>query len=162
MLRPSFVLDATAGRPVAAAARRASRRARALALLVAARIVGGPHPIKRGASHKTESEALSTAALLVLLTGVFLMLHAILARTAPAAAHDNPLLEASLRTALVLAAGLLLAARGRADDGPIARWRQILVTGVGVVHGLLTAGACAASLVGTGDRRRSVCRRSTT
>jgi uncharacterized membrane protein len=134
MLRPGFVLDASTGHLALPLLAAVSVGASA-ALLAAARIVGG-----RRADHRTEGEALSTAALLTLLTGAFLMLHAILARMAPAAAHDNPLLEASLRTALILAAGLLLAARGRADDGPIARWRLILVTGVGVIHGLLTAG----------------------
>jgi uncharacterized membrane protein len=135
MLRPGFVLDASTGRlalPLLAAVTLGA----SAALLAAAKVVGGPR-----ADHRTEGEALSTAALLTLLTGAFLMLHAVLARLSPTAAHDNPLLEASLRTALVLAAGLLLAARGRADDGLIARWRLILVTNLGAIHGLLTAGA---------------------
>lgn len=147
MLRPSFVLDASSGAlslpllgGVAAGA--------ALALLAASRIVGWG---KAAADHRTEGEALSTAALLTLLTGAFLVLHAILARMAPAAAQANPLLEASLRTALVLAAGLLLAMRERPDDGPIARWRQILVTGLGTVHGVLTAGLVLHPWWGLGD-----------
>lgn len=147
MLRPSFVLDASSGAlslPLLGGVTAVS----ALALLAASRIVGWGKP---DADHKTEGEALSTAALLALLAGAFLMLHAILARMAPAAAQANPLLEASLRTALVLAAGLLLAARERPDDGPIARWRQILVTGLGTVHGVLTAGLVLHPWWGLGD-----------
>ncbi|MGR4862311.1 DUF2339 domain-containing protein [Caulobacter sp. LARHSG274] len=134
MLRPDFVDDAVSGRlslPLLAVVTAVA----AAALLAAARIVGG-----RLADHRTEAEALSTAALLVVLTGAFLVLHALLARLGGPAANVNALLEAALRTALVLAAGLLLAVRGRPDDGPIARWRLILVTTVGAVHGLLTGG----------------------
>jgi uncharacterized membrane protein len=147
MLRPSFVLDGSTGAlslPVLGGVTAVA----ALALLAASRIVGLGKPT---ADHKTEGEALSTAALLALLAGAFLMLHAILARTAPGAAQANPLLEASLRTALVLAAGLLLAARERPDDGPIARWRQIFVTGLGTVHGVLTAGLVLHPWWGLGD-----------
>lgn len=134
MLRPAFVTHAASGQlslPLLAAVTAVS----AAALLAAARIVGG-----RLADHRTESEALSTAALLALLTGAFLILHALLARLSPSTASPNVLLESALRTALVLAAGLLLAVRGRPDDGPIARWRLILVTTIGAVHGLLTGG----------------------
>jgi uncharacterized membrane protein len=134
MLRPSFVTDATSGQlslPLLTAVTAVA----AAALLAGARIVGG-----RQAEHRNESEALSTAALLVLLTGLFLILHALLAQFGPPAAARNILLESALRTALILAAGLLLAVRGRPDDGPIARRRLIGVTTLGAVHGLLTAG----------------------
>jgi uncharacterized membrane protein len=134
MLRPDFVGDAAAGQlslPLLAAVTAVS----AAALLAAARVVGG-----RLADHRTEAEALSTAALLALLTGAFLILHALLAKLGGPAAGAGALLEAALRTALALAAGLLLAVRGRPDDGPIARWRLILVTTLGAVHGLLTGG----------------------
>jgi len=133
MLRPSFVADASGGQlalPLLAAVTAVA----AGALLAAARIVGG-----KLADHRAESEALSTGALLTLLTGLFLMLHATLAIGQPAG-RDQALLEASLRTALILAAGLLLALRGRTDDGTIARWRLILVTSAGALHGLITAG----------------------
>lgn len=40
----------------------------------------------------------------------------------------------------MLSAGLLLATRGRPDDGPIARWRLILVVSLGAAHGLLVGG----------------------
>lgn len=134
ILRPSFVADATSGQlslPLLAAVTAVA----AVALLAGARIVRG-----RPADHRNESEALSTAALLALLAGLFLILHVLLARFGPPAAGRDVLLEASLRTALILAAGLLLAVRGRPDDGQIARWRLILVTTLGAIHGLLTAG----------------------
>ncbi len=133
-LRPSFVLDAASGAlslPLLALV-----TALAVAgLAVASWIVGG----KRG-DHKTEAEALSTAALLTLLAGLFLILHAVLARLAPPPPDAEPLLEASLRTALILVAGLLLARRGRVDDGPITRWRLIAVVIVGAAYGLGSAG----------------------
>lgn len=134
MLRPSFVADATSGTlslPLLAAVTAVA----AGALLAAARLVRG-----RLADHRNEAEGLSTAALLALLTGLFLILHTLLARLGPPAASGNILLEAALRTVLVLAAGLLLAVRGRPDDGPIARIRLIVVTSAGALHGLLTAG----------------------
>ena len=134
MLRPSFVADATSGQlslPLLAAVTAVA----AAALLAGARVVRG-----RLADHRAESEALSTAALLILLSGLFLILHTLLAKLGPPAVARDVLLEAGLRTALILAAGLLLAMRGRVDDGPIARWRLIGVTTVGALHGLLTAG----------------------
>jgi hypothetical protein len=68
MLRPSFVFDGSDRRACPCRCSAAvTAVARALALLVAARIVGGPGQAqsKGEPSHKTESEALSTAALLV-------------------------------------------------------------------------------------------------
>ena len=134
MLRPSFVADATSGQlslPLLATVTAVA----AAALLAGARVVRG-----RLADHRAESEALSTAALLVLLTGLFLILHTLLAKLGPPAVARDVLLESALRTALILAAGLLLAMRGRVDDGPIARWRLIGVTTVGALHGVLAAG----------------------
>jgi uncharacterized membrane protein len=133
MLRPSFVADASSGQ-IALPLLALVTATAAGALLAAARIVGG-----KLADHRTEAEALSTGALLVLLTGLFLMLHAALATGHPAD-HGQALLEASLRTALILAAGLLLAVRGREGDGPIARWRLIVVASLGALHGLVTGG----------------------
>ncbi|KRA66176.1 hypothetical protein ASD79_02525 [Caulobacter sp. Root655] len=133
MLRPGFVADASSGQLALPLLALVTALA-AGALLAAARIVGG-----KLAEHRTEAEALSTGALLVLLTGLFLMLHAGLATGHPAD-HGQALLEASLRTALILAAGLLLAVRGRPDDGPIARWRLIVVASLGALHGLATGG----------------------
>ena len=134
MLRPSFVIDATNGQlsmPLLALVTALAT----VGLTAAARIVGAERR-----DHRTEAEALSTAALLTLLTGLFLILHAVLARMGHAGPNDQALLEASLRTALVLSAGLLLARRGRPDDGPIARWRLITVVTLGAAYGLLTGG----------------------
>jgi uncharacterized membrane protein len=134
LLRPSFVLDAASGQLSLPLLALVSTLAVA-ALAAAARIVGS-----RRRDHRTEAEALSTAAVLTLLAGLFLILHAVLARLAPPPAGAQALLEASLRTALILAAGLLLARRGRPEDGPIARWRLIVVVTLGAAHGLLAGG----------------------
>lgn len=134
MLRPGFVTDAMIGEmslPLLAFITALAT----VALAAGARIVGAERR-----DHRTEAEALSTAALLTLLTGMFLILHVVLARMGATGPHDQALLEASLRTALVLSAGLLLARRGRSDDGPIARWRLIAVVTLGAAHGLLTGG----------------------
>ena len=134
MLRPSFVTDATTGElslPLLAFVTLLAT----VGLAAAARIVGAERR-----DHRTEAEALSTAALLTLLTGLFLILHAVLARLGHPGPGGQTLLEASLRTALVLSAGLLLARRGRPDDGPIARWRLIAVVTLGAAYGLLTGG----------------------
>ncbi|MFZ0267279.1 DUF2339 domain-containing protein [Caulobacter sp.] len=134
LLRPSFVLDAASGQlslPLLALV-----TALAVAGLTAASwIVGAARR-----DHKTEAEALSTAALLTLLSGLFLILHAVLARLAPPPLGAEDLLEASLRTALILAAGLLLARRGRPEDGTIAQWRLIGVVTLGAAYGLGSAG----------------------
>ena len=134
MLRPGFVTDATSGAlslPLLAFVTAVA----SLGLAAAARIVGAERR-----DHRTEAEALSSAALLTLLTGLFLILHAVLVRMGHVGPRDQALLEASLRTALVLSAGLLLARRGRLDDGPIARWRLIAVVTLGAAYGLLTGG----------------------
>ena len=145
MLRPAFVRDAVTGKPPL------PMLALITALAVAALIVGARTIGAKRRDHRTEAEALSTAALLTLLTGLFLILHAVLAQAAPPAAGVNALLEASLRTALVLAAGLLLARRGRPDDGLIARWRLILVVTLGAAHGLLVSGLWLHPWWGSGE-----------
>lgn len=134
MLRPAFVLDASTGK--------LSLLALVVVTVLAVVALGAAAGIVRARrrDHRAEAEALSTAALLTLLTGLFLILHAVLTRTAPSLEGANALLEASLRTALVLSAGLLLAKRAGPDDGAIARWRLIIVVTVGAAHGLLTGG----------------------
>lgn len=126
MLRPPFVGDVLAKKmgelsfgAVAAAA--------AVQLFVAGRMV-------RGRSVR-DSEALGTWSLMVFLLGVFLFVH-VHAAAAPGAAI-GPLLEAGLRTDLLLAAALVLYQRSRDDEGPIARWRRLAVLWVGVAHGVL-------------------------
>ncbi|CAN5144777.1 hypothetical protein BH10PSE3_BH10PSE3_35480 [soil metagenome] len=134
LLRPAFVLDATSGKLPLPSLVIVTALA-VVALGAAARIVGA-----RRRDHRTEAEALSTAALLTLLTGLFLILHAVLTKNITLADSANALLEASLRTALMLSAGLLLATRGRPDDGAISRWRLIVVVTAGATYGLLSNG----------------------
>jgi uncharacterized membrane protein len=134
MLRPSFVLDAASGR-LALSTLALIAGLTVVALAAAARIVGAERR-----DHRTEADALWTAALLTLLAGLFLILHAALARLGHAVAGGQALLEASLRTVLALSAGLLLARRAQPDDGPIVRWRLIAVVTLGAAHGLLTGG----------------------
>jgi hypothetical protein len=155
LLRPSFVSDAASGKLSLSLLALVTALA-VVALAGAARIVGA-----KRRDHRTEAEALSTAALLALLTGLFLILHAVLARLAAPPAGAEGLLEASLRTALILSAGLLLARRGRPEDGPIARWRLIAVVTLGAIHGLLTA-AWPCIPGGATVNWRPACRCSTT
>ncbi|HWA64052.1 MAG TPA: DUF2339 domain-containing protein, partial [Caulobacteraceae bacterium] len=85
------------------------------------------------------AEALATAALASALTGAFLVLHSLLAGPA-AAPGGRPLLEAALRTDLLLAVGLMLAFRAVETHGRIGRWRLIVVVALGAVQGLLVQG----------------------
>ena len=133
LLRPAFVIDVLhvdlrhAATPLGLMA--GAMAAAVLLLAVASRLLA---PRTR-----TESEAQFTAALLVALLGAFYVLHRLIA--APAQGL-GPLLEAALRTDLLLVAGLLLAMRAPADAGPIARWRLIVIVAVGAAHGVLLQG----------------------
>jgi uncharacterized membrane protein len=139
MLRPAFVLDVLHGpSPIGLLA--AVIAGAALALAAAARLLGP--------KARTESEAQFTAALLVALLGAFYVLHRLIA--APAQGL-GPLLEASLRTDLLLVAGLLLAMRAQDGAGPIARWRLIVIVAVGVAHGVLLQGLAVNPWWGLGE-----------
>ncbi|RZJ04881.1 MAG: DUF2339 domain-containing protein [Brevundimonas sp.] len=92
------------------------------------------------APRRDEAEAQDTAALVALLTGLFIGLQVLLSGVDDRAASGG-LFEASLRTLLLLGAGLLLTVRQKADDGPIARWRTPIVIGLGLVYA-----ACAQGL----------------
>lgn len=133
MFRPEFMGAALEGRLSLPFTLAASAGAAAL-LYLAARMT----PNAR-APNRNEVEAQTTAALMVLLTGLFIGLHVILTGADPDAASGG-LFEASLRTLLLLAAGLLLVVRQRTDDGPIARWRSVIVVCLGAVHGLFIQG----------------------
>ena len=78
-------------------------------------------------------------ALIALLTGLFIGLQVTLAGVDGRIAGDA-LFEASLRTVILLAVGLVLTMRQRVDDGPIARGRTLLVVGLGVAHGVFAQG----------------------
>jgi uncharacterized membrane protein len=133
MFRPDFIGAALAGRLSLAFTLAVSVGSAAL-LWLAARMTPNPR-----APNRNEIEAQTTAALMVLLTGLFIGLHVILTGAQPDAASGG-LFEASLRTLLVLAAGVLLVSRQRADDGPIARWRTGIVVCAGAIHGLFVQG----------------------
>lgn len=89
--------------------------------------------------NRNEAEAQSAAALAVLLTGLFIALQVAFAGT-EGQAGSGELFEGALRTLILLSAGLILIMRQRLDDGPIARWRAVVIVGAGVVHGLFVQG----------------------
>jgi len=133
LFRPAFIGAALEGRLLLPVALMVSCAA-ALLLFVAGRILRGPDGGKRN-----EAEAQTTAGLMVLITGVFIGLHVVLTGADPRAAAGG-LFGASLRTLVLLGAGLLLVMRQRDDDGPIARVRTLAVVGAGAAHGLLLQG----------------------
>lgn len=133
LFRPAFMGAALDGRLSLSTALAVSIGASAL-LFAAARLVPAP-----GSPNRNEAEALTTASLMVLLTGLFIGLHVILAG-ADGDAGAGGLFEAALRTLLLLSAGLLLTARRSPDEGPIARWRAVVAVGAGVAYGLLAQG----------------------
>jgi uncharacterized membrane protein len=97
---------------------------------------GGARLADRPDRPKASAEALGTAALLVGLTGA-----AVLLRLAASGGPANGLgldlfMEASLRTLLLLAAGLTSAQAVRADSSVIGRWRGQVLLVVGLTHGL--------------------------
>jgi len=130
MFRPEFMAAALEGRLSLPVAMAISAGAAAL-LYVGARLMGG--------SNRHAFEAQVTAALLVLLTGLFIGLHVLLSG-AQAGAASGDLFAATMRTLLLLSAGLLLVTRQRPDDGPIAVWRAIILVGAGALHGAITQG----------------------
>ena len=133
LFHPDFIGATLQGRLALPIAMAVSIGAAAL-VFVSARLIPGPD-----APNRSAVEAQTTAALMVLLTALFIGLHVLVSGTAAGAASGE-LFEGSLRTLLLLAAGLLLVSRGRPDDGLIARWRVIAVVGAGLLHGLLVQG----------------------
>lgn len=130
MFRPEFMSAALEGRLSLPVAMGISAGAAAL-LYVGARLMGAT--VNRNAV-----EAQVTAALLVLLTGLFTGLHVLLSG-AQAGVASGDLYAATMRTLLLLSAGLLLVTRQRPDDGPIAVWRTVILVGVGILYGTITA-----------------------
>lgn len=133
LLRPEFIGAAVEGRLPLPVALAVSVGASTL-LFLAARLT----PSLR-APNRNEAEAQGAAALAVLLTGLFIGLQVALAGT-DSRAGSGELFEGALRTLILLSAGLILTARQRSDDGPIARWRTIITVSAGVVHGLFVQG----------------------
>ena len=130
MFRAAFIGAALEGRLLLPVALTVSFAA-AILLFVAGRTLRRPDGAGRN-----EAEAQTTAALMVVITGVFIGLHVVLTGADPRAAAGG-LFEASMRTLVLLGAGVLLVMRQRDDDGPIARIRSLAVVGAGAAHGLL-------------------------
>lgn len=104
--------------------------------VAAALIFGGARLVREKEPASPTADALSTGAMLVALTGAFLLLR--LWAEGTGEGRLDPFLEASLRTLLLLAAGLLMAQGVRPDSHPIGRWRG---------HAFLLAGALHAVLI---------------
>lgn len=130
LFRPEFMDAALEGRLPLPLAMAVSVGAAAL-LYLAARLMRG--------ANRHALEAQTTAALLVLLTGLFIGLHVLLSG-AQAGVASGDLFAATMRTLLLLSAGLLLVTRQRPDDGPIAVWRAVILVGVGLLHGVIAQG----------------------
>ena len=144
LFRPEFIGAALEGRLPLPVALAVSIGAAAL-LGVSARLMRS-HVVP----DRNTVEAQTTAALLTLLTGLFIGLHVILSGV-QAGVASGELFAATMRTLLLLAAGLLLAVRRGADEGPIAKWRAIILTGLGILHGLLAQGLVLNPWWGLGD-----------
>ncbi|HEY3887892.1 MAG TPA: DUF2339 domain-containing protein, partial [Caulobacteraceae bacterium] len=84
---------------------------------------------------RTSVEAISTSAVLSGLLGLFLVLQTLGASGAGGSGLVDGFTEASLRTVLLLAAGLLLAVRGASTT--LGRLRGPVLLGLGALHGLL-------------------------
>jgi uncharacterized membrane protein len=84
---------------------------------------------------KTSVEAISTSAVLSGLLGVFLVLQTLGASSSGGSGLIDGFTEASLRTVLLLAAGLLLSIRGASTT--LGRLRGPVLLGLGALHGLL-------------------------
>lgn len=91
--------------------------------------------LRRGEAAPGITEATSTLAVLSGLLGAVLVLRA---WTMSHGATMSPFAEASLRTLLLLAAGLALSAAG--SERPLGRWRGPVLLGIGLAHGLLLQG----------------------
>lgn len=97
---------------------------------------GGALLADRADRPKASAEALGTAALLVGLAGAAVLLR-LAASGGPANGVGLDLfMEASLRTLLLLAAGLTAAQAVRADSSLIGRWRGQVLLATGLAHGL--------------------------
>ncbi|KSB90990.1 hypothetical protein AS593_12620 [Caulobacter vibrioides] len=141
MLRPAFIgpaLDGSTPLPMIGAASGGA----ALLAFAAAWLL-------KAAGRRNEAESQGAAALMILLLGLFIGVHVVVVGKP---GDDGAfLLDASLRTLILLAAGLVLVLRARADDGPVARWRTLAVVAAGLAHGLLFQGLLANPWWGLGE-----------
>lgn len=91
----------------------------------------------RGDRPRETVDALSSGALLIVLAGLFLILRQQGMRAASAGGGLDSFFEASLRTVLMLAAGLLSALSARTDSSLIGRWRGQWLLLAGLAHGAI-------------------------
>ncbi|WP_145998299.1 DUF2339 domain-containing protein [Caulobacter flavus] len=141
MLRPAFIGEALAGRLPLALMAAVSGAAAAIAFVAAW--------LLKAAGRRNEAESQGAAALMILLLGLFVGVHVVV--VGKPGEGSGFLLDASLRTLILLAAGLVLVLRRRPDDGPVARWRTLIVIGAGLAHGLLLQGLVANPWWGLGE-----------
>lgn len=144
LFRPAFINAALEGRLSLPVSMAVSLGAAALVLL-SARLMRAPDAANRNAV-----EAQTTTALLILLTGLFIGLHVLLSGVKDGIASGE-LFAATMRTLLLLVAGLLLVMQRRPDEGVIAKWRALLITGAGILHGVLAQGLVLNPWWGFGD-----------
>lgn len=91
----------------------------------------------RSARPKESAEALSTGALLIALAGAFVLLRLWGSAGAVGGGVLDPFVEASVRSLLILAAGLTSAQAARADSSLIGRWRGQALLLIGLGHALI-------------------------
>jgi hypothetical protein len=94
--------------------------------------------VRRNSESKHVPEGLSAASVIVGLVAVFLLLRWIAAGGAGIALHDFT--EVSLRTLVLMAAGLALLPRIHETPGPIGAWRGHVLLGLGLAYALLAPG----------------------
>lgn len=141
MLRPAFIGPALEGRLPLPLTGAVSGGAAAIAFAAAW--------LLKVAGRRNEAEAQGASALMVLLLGLFIGVHVVVVGKPGDA--STFLLEASLRTLILLKAGLVLVLRQGPGDGPLARWRTLLAVGAGLAHGLLLQGLVANPWWGWGE-----------
>ena len=124
MLRPAF---ASHQWPIALAA---------VAAVSAAVVAGASRLIRDQDQAAPAADSLATAAILIAVTGVMLLLRYW------GAGHGggwrlDPFAEAALRTVTIVTAGLLSTMAVRGDSHPIARWRGHVLLVAGLVHAVI-------------------------
>lgn len=97
----------------------------------------GSRVARRPDRPRESAEALSTASLVIGLAGVILLLRHAATAGAVGGGGLDPFVETSLRTLLILVAGLTSAQSVREDSSVIGRWRGQVLLGLGLLHGVL-------------------------
>lgn len=105
---------------------------------VAALLFGASTAIRRSGANIPIAEALSAAAVIAAIIGVFVALRWIAA--GGAGAPLDAFTETSLRVLALMAAGLTLLPRIHETPGPIGTWRGHVLLGLGLLYALLAPG----------------------